>query len=203
MDNPTHSGQSLVSYSGQIYTAANQILRDTKALEIFATIGKVEVIGSLRLKLMYRRDIDFLVISEVIEKRKAEAVTNTLTDSGFFTSVTLKDYQSNPEYDMPLGYYWELLYKKDGHEWKFDVWYLKPEERYTKLVLPAVVKFENILDKDPEKGEIILKLKEHYFDGIKYRDGIKSIDIYTAVLEDGINSVEQFEAQKDRLVRSY
>ena len=47
---------------------------------------------------------------------------------------------------------------------------------------------------NPEKAEIILKIKEAYFDGVKYKDKIKSFDIYTDVLENGIISVKDFEA---------
>lgn len=85
-----------------------------------------------------------------------------------------------------------MIIPHGGTNWKFDVWYLKPDERYTNLVSDSISKFEKILSENPGKRETILKIKEAYFDGVKYKDKVKSFDIYTAVLENGINSVEEF-----------
>lgn len=203
MNSQMNYNQNLLENSKELCDTAHEILTETEALDIFSVLGRIEVIGSLRLELMFRNDIDLLVISETIEKHKAEEVTKNFSDKGVFSSIILKDYQSNPEYDMPLGFYWELGVEKDGQEWKFDVWYLKPDERYTDLVMSAIERFEFALKQNPEKGELILKLKRNYFDGIKYKNSIKSIDIYTAVLEKGIDSVEEFEANKESLVGIY
>ncbi len=183
---------SLIKNSQNLCDTANKILKQTKAVEIFSQLGQVEVIGSLKLGLMYRRDLDLLVISDKIEKTKALEITKEFLDSGKFRTVALADYQTYPGFDMPLGFYWELVVIEDDQEWKFDVWYLEPRERYTKLVLDSIKKFEQLLTQNPEKAEIILKIKEAYFDGIKYKDKVKSFDIYTAVLEKGVTSVEEF-----------
>lgn len=184
--------ENLIKKSENLCNTANNILAKTNAVEIFSKLGKVEVIGSLRLKMMYRLDIDLLVISEKIEKDKAQEITKQFLDTGIFQTVALADYQTFPAYDMPLGFYWELIIPYENKNWKFDVWYLKPEERYTDLVLSSIKKFESALVKNPEKSEIILKIKEAYFDGVKYKDNVKSFDIYTAVLENGVNSVKEF-----------
>jgi hypothetical protein len=60
------------------------------------------------------------------------------------------------------------------------------------MFLSSIKKFVSSLVKNPEKAEIILKIKEAYFDGVKYKDKVKSVDIYTAVLENGVNNVEEF-----------
>src|SRR5690606_1451880 len=104
-----------------------------------------------------------------------------LLDSNKFQTVALADYQTYPEYDFPKGYYWELIVIKDNEKWKFDVWYLKPDEEYTRLVLSCIETFEKVIKEHPEKRETILKIKEAYFNGVKYKDKVKSIDIYKAV----------------------
>lgn len=184
----------LVQNSQKLYNTANELLAKSGAFEIFSKLGKVEIIGSLRLKLMYRLDIDLLVISDTIEKAEAHKITKEFLDKGVFQTVALADYQTFPAYDMPHGFYWELIIPHEGKNWKFDVWYLKPDERYTKLVHDSIQKFEPLLAQNPEKAKTILKIKEVYFDGVKYKDNVKSFDIYTAVLEKGINSVEEFAA---------
>ncbi len=182
----------LIQNSKNLFVSANEILKKTEAIEIFSKLGKVEIIGSLRLNLMYRRDIDLLVISEEVEKDKAIETTKEFLDKGIFQTVALADYQTFPAYDMPLGFYWELIISHEKQNWKFDVWYLKPNERYTKLVSDSIEKFEKLLSANPEKAEIILQIKKAYFDGVKYKDKVKSFDIYNAVLERGVNSAEEF-----------
>ena len=186
---------NLTKNSENLCNTANETLAKTNAIEIFSKLGKVEIIGSLRLKMMYRLDIDLLVISEKIEKTEAQEITKHFLDMGIFQTVALADYQTFPAYDMPLGFYWELIIPYENKNWKFDVWYLKPEEKYTDMVLSSIKRFESALAKNPEKSETILKIKEAYFDGVKYRDKVKSFDIYTAVLENGVNSVEEFTAK--------
>lgn len=185
----------LIKDSQDLSDKASKILEKTKAVEIFSQLGKVEIIGSVRLKLLYRFDIDLLVISDDIDKNKAQEITKQLLDSGIFQTVALADYQTFPAYDMPLGFYWELIIPHEDKNWKFDVWYLKPGERYTDLILSSIKRFEEALERNPEKAETILKIKEAYFDGVKYKDQVKSFDIYTAVLENGVNSVEEFAKQ--------
>jgi hypothetical protein len=186
---------NLIKNSENLCNTANEILAETNAIEIFSKLGKVEIIGSLRLKMMYRLDIDLLVISEKIERNKAQEITKQFLDTGIFQTVALADYQTFPAHDMPLGFYWELIIPYENKNWKFDVWYLKPEEKYTDMVLSSIKKFESALAKNPEKSETILKIKDAYFDGVKYKDKVKSFDIYTAVLENGVNSVEEFAAK--------
>ena len=60
--------ENLIKKSEDLCKTANEILAKTNAVEIFSKLGKVEIIGSLRLKMMYRLEIDLLVISETIVK---------------------------------------------------------------------------------------------------------------------------------------
>ena len=175
-----------------VFEEANRVLEKTDTIKIFSKLGKVEIIGSLRLNLMYRPDIDLLVISEDIDKSRAEAITKELLSVGVFQKVEMIDYQTNPAYDMPLGFYWELIVPYNGKKWKFDIWYLKPSERYINLVHDSIKKFETALSANPEKAEVIFKIKEAYFGGVKYKGEVKGFDIYTAVLENGVNNVEEF-----------
>lgn len=184
--------QDLIQNSKHLFDSANDILEKTAVIKIFSKLGTVEIIGSLRLKLMYKTDVDLLVISNDIKKDKAKEITKEILDKGIFQTVALADYQTFPAYDMPLGFYWELIIPHENKNWKFDVWYLKPDERYTKLVSNSIKRFEKILSENPEKAGIILRIKEAYLDGTKYKDKVKSFDIYTAVLEQGVMTVEEF-----------
>ncbi|KKR05820.1 MAG: hypothetical protein UT34_C0002G0327 [candidate division WS6 bacterium GW2011_GWF2_39_15] len=88
------------------------------------------------------------------------------------------------------------LYSQNLGKWKsktrFDVWYLKQDERYTHLVMDCIKSFKKELELHSKKRETILKIKEAYFNGVKYKDKVKSIDIYKAVLGNNIDSVVAF-----------
>lgn len=93
---------------------------------------------------------------------------------------------------MPMEFTWELVVPYKNKEWKFDVWYLKPSEKYVNLVHDSINRFETELLKHPEKRTTILEIKEAYFDGVKYRNNLTGFDIYSAVLEKGVSSIEDF-----------
>jgi len=69
---------------------------------------------------------------------------------------------------------------------------LRSDEKYTGMAMDALPRFEAALARHPQKAGIILEIKQAFFDGVKYRDGVKSIDIYRAVLDENVNSVEEF-----------
>lgn len=186
MENP------LLDRARRLKREAEKILAESRLLEILAPLGRVEVIGSVRLGLVYRRDIDLLVITEEVSRVKAVKAVKTLLDGGYFQTVELMDYQKFPEYDFPLGFYFGLRVPVEGADWKLDIWYLHSGEAYTRLVMGALPRFEAALAQNLQKAVTVLAIKEAYFDGVKYRDSVKSIDIYRAVFEDGVMSVEEF-----------
>mgnify|MGYP003553278143 CR=1 FL=1 len=186
----------LIKKSQNLCVEAYEILEKTNAIEILSKLGKVDIVGSLKLKLMYRRDIDLFVVSDVINTDMAKKITQFFLEANIFKKVTLIDYYKVQIDDMPRGFYWELIIFYAGYDWKIDVWYLKPEEIYTRMVFDALKKFELALLKNHSKAEIILEIKEAYFDGVKYKDNVTGFDIYTAVFDRGINSLEEFAASR-------
>ena len=183
----------LTDHANILREQAPQIITVTKVGQIFEKLGHFEVVGSVRLDTMYRRDIDIMVFSNVIEKNLALRASTELKESNNFRSVKMTDYQTTTAFDMPLGYFWELIYEDLKHEiWKFDIWYLNSSEKYSEMVLSAIKNFEPLIIASPEKRELILRIKDEYFDGEKYRNGVKGIDIYKAVLEIDVTSVDEF-----------
>lgn len=182
----------MVEQASALKTTAEKLLAESKLVAILAPLGQVEITGSLRLGLMYRKDIDLLVISEAVGRKKAVEAAKSLLDDGYFQTVELMDYQQFPEYDFPLGFYFGLRVPIEGEDWKLDVWYLRPDEAYTQLVLTSLARFEAELARHPLKTATVLEIKACYFDGVKYRDGVKSIDIYRAVFDANVANLEDF-----------
>jgi hypothetical protein len=184
----------LLERAERLKATAENLLAESRLVERLAPLGRVEIIGSVRLGLVYRLDIDLLVIADEVSRVRAVEAASKLLDDGYFQTVELMDYQKFPEYDFPQGFYFGLRVPVEGDYWKLDIWYLRPGEAYTHLVMNALSRFEAALAENPHKAGIILEIKQAFFDGVKYRDGVKSIDIYRAVLDKDITSVAEFEA---------
>ncbi len=187
------NSNTLVEQARILKSTAESLLEESNLLLRLTPLGKIEIIGSLRLGLMCRKDIDLLVISKKVNRKKAVEAAKNLLNDGYFQTVELMDYQQFPEYDFPLGFYFGLRVPIQAEYWKLDVWYLRPDEAYTQLVLTSLDRFEAELSQNPFKAGIVLEIKQHYFDGIKYRDGIKSVNIYKAVFEANVTGVEDFK----------
>lgn len=185
----------LLARGSRLKLVAENILAESRLLEILAPLGRVEIIGSVRLGLVYRQDIDLLVITEEVSRAKAVEAARQLLNDGYFQTVELMDYQKFPEFDFPSGFYFGLRVPVEGAYWKLDIWYLHAAEAYTGMVMAAIPRFEAELALNPPKAATVLQIKEAYFDGVKYRGGVKSIDIYRAVFDDNVRSVEEFRTR--------
>lgn len=185
----------LLERGNQLKLVAKNILAESRLFEILAPLGRVELIGSVRLGLVYRQDIDLLVITEEVSRAKAVEAARQLLNDGYFQTVELMDYQKFPEFDFPAGFYFGLRVPVEGGYWKLDIWYLLAGEAYTGLVMAAIPRFEAELALNPQKAATVLQIKEAYFDGVKYRGGVKSFDIYRAVFDDNVRSVEEFRTR--------
>jgi len=119
------------------------------------------------------------VLSDNLEKDKAVELTKRFLSQNYFQTIGFADWCNYPTKDIPKGYYWELIAKKGLLSWKFDVWYITPDQDYS---IKTSRRFKELLSKNPEKKVEILKLKEKYFDGVKYRGSMSGSKIYEKVL---------------------
>ena len=170
---------------------AEKIIKDTEIIKILSILGDVRIVGSLNLDLLFRNDIDLLVFAQNPEESKAIDITKSLLDMNIFQTVGFSKNLDNDDY--PKGYYWELIYIHNHKKWKFDIWYLSKEQDYVKNLITQEKEFEKVLERYPDRREVILEIKGEFFDGVKYSEGLKSIEIYNAVLLNNISSLEEFK----------
>jgi hypothetical protein len=168
---------------------AAELLRVTDLGALLARLGQVHEVGSFRLDVMFRPDIDLIVTSATPSRDQAIARTQELLERGQFQTVGFADCFSFWKPGAPAGFYWELIAPYAGDWWKIDVWYLTPKDDIS--IRPAE-QFEQRLQNNPGARETILRIKEHFFDGVKYRDGVTGFAIYDAVLNVGVDSLAGF-----------
>jgi len=164
---------------------AQNILEDLKLLELWRQFGEPYLVGAMTYRLMVAPDIDIEIycpgnprIEDGFEVLKACACNSRVRRARF----------SNHMDDADQGYYWMLRYDVPGGEqWKIDMWSMRfdhPGPTSCKLVEPLCRVLTD------EARVIILTLKK----ALLAEPGLAcpSIFIYQAVLEGGVNSLDEF-----------
>lgn len=187
---------NLIAKANQLSNDAEVIIADTRVKEIFSKIGTVNFVGSYKLGLMFRPDIDLAVISKSPNRESAVKITSELLLSGKFQTIGFADWFSYQGKNLKKGYYWELVYVYKGVYWKFDVWYSTKEEDDS---IEPTERKRILLEKNPSAKEIILRLKNEFFDGIKYKNKVNGNRIYRAVLEHRVTNAEGLKKFVDSL----
>jgi hypothetical protein len=168
-----------------------------------ASIGPMEVIGSLATGLMVWRDIDLLVVAPGLSASMAhEALARYFGHPKIGAIRYRYDHVAqNPTNDPNDDrYYYALFYQSDGgHEWKIDIsiWIADPPhiERLPPSSLIARLNDETRL--------AILCIKDRWFARPEYRMTVYSVDIYDAVLDHGVRTPEEFAAYLRERAQGY
>ena len=159
-----------------------------------ASIGPMEVIGSLATGLMVWRDIDLHVVAPGLAASVAHEAMARYFGHPRIGAIRYRYYLSarNPTDDPNEDrYYYALFYQsEDGSEWKIDIsiWIADPPhvER-----LPA----DDLITRLNDATRLaILWIKDQWFARPEYRMTVYSVDIYDAVLDHGVRTPEEFAA---------
>ncbi|MDU0206456.1 hypothetical protein [Paenibacillus sp. PFR10] len=90
---------------------------------------------------------------------------------------------------LPQGYYWGCYADIISNAWKVDVWAISSKDFHQKQ--QEIEKLNAQINLVQRMA--ILKLKNSLFNHPLYRKKFFSVDIYNAVIEDDINSEEDFK----------
>ena len=159
-----------------------------------ASIGPMEVIGSLATGLMVWRDIDLLVVAPGFSASVAhEAMARYFGHPKIGAIRYRYDYAAqNPANDPNDDrYYYALFYQSDdGHEWKIDLSIWIADLPHVERLPPSSL----IARLNDETRLAILWIKDQWFARPEYRMTVFSVDIYDAVLDHGVRTPEDFAA---------
>jgi len=181
---------SIKNESKLIKSQADKLLENWNLLNYLNKYGDAYSVGSVALDLMTWRDIDLEVICEKEpSKNDAIDVARYLFNIDGFRKVSPIDYSDGDGIKKPKGLYIGAEYiDLDKNKWKVDVWLLATSLARTKE------KTEEIRnDLTPEYKEIILDIKSQVHDHPLYRKKIVSVDIYDAVIKNGVKNLDDFK----------
>ncbi len=176
-----------------LHRVASDLLRETGVIALLSTLRQVHTVGGYRLNVMFRTDIDLIVTTGAPSREQAIRMAKLLLDRGHFQTVGFADWFTYRKPDVSKGFYWQLITPHAGDWWKFDVWYMAPEDDVS---IEAAERFEHLIEGDNEARQAILNIKAQLFDGLKYRDGVTGFDIYDAVLNYGVPSLKSFQEMR-------
>ena len=175
----------LIEKSRKFKTDADQLLGDSKLLDILSKYGEVKLTGSYVYDLMMSGDIDIEVYGD-FSREKAQDILNDLISNTEFTGYMFFDWVKYEQPKWPKGYYIGFKQIMPGYlsQWKIDIWFMKENRNGSDKYLD---KLNNI---DNKTKETILKLKE-YIKSTNWQ--ADSTQVYDAVLDHGVEDIEGLE----------
>lgn len=167
---------------------ADVLLFDFGLLEELKRYGEPHVIGSYRMDVMSHNDLDIDVCNEGMSMEKMYGLTRYIL--GKFSPSW---YEAKQEVDGQGKTVWFHGFEAvvNGGLWNVDIWFF--DRQTVQDAEDFCDKVKSALDKTPAKKAAVLSLKRGLMDkGLYTFEHFTSMDVYKAVLEQGILTVDEF-----------
>jgi hypothetical protein len=179
--------------SEELEAAAAAARADLGLDELLGTLGEPHLVGSAALGLMVWPDLDMTVVCDRLDVEVLHGAATELVRHPRVRQLTFRNDSGhwNRETDKyPDGIYWGIDYRDGERVWNIDIWFVtepdrQPDLRHLRELAPRLT---------PETRAAILDIKRAWCERPEYRRTVTSFDIYSAVLDRGIRTPEEFEA---------
>jgi len=175
--------------NGQLKKEADEILFHKGLFDILKKYGRPHVTGSYELELMVWRDLDIYLEAEDMSEDDFFSLGAEINKLLFPVRMSFRNERIMHTKGLPTGLYWGIyLGNERMGAWKIDVWAIDEQECH------LLLKYCDDIAKNltNETRDIILAIKSACWQDPEYRRSFSSKDIYEAVLDSGITSVEDF-----------
>lgn len=174
-----------------LHQDAEGIIQDINLVGLLSKYGELKIVGSYALELMAWEDIDVLVKGEPNYDKFLEVV-NVLFKKENVYSLNIQDFRKSIYPDRPQGIYCGIKYLKSKDTfWKIDIWFL-PESSAEDVVEEVKNKLTD------ETREIILTIKNEMREKTKHGKEVSGMDVYKAVLDNGVKNLEEFKGYLEK-----
>ncbi|MBC3839433.1 hypothetical protein GXW82_02100 [Streptacidiphilus sp. 4-A2] len=185
----------LLRQQDELQAEASTVNDDLGLDGLLGRLGEPVRVGSARLGLMVRRDLDITVVCPRLGDTALAAVAGLGARLALHERVGQvrfrKDtgtWNTDPAY--PDGLYLGLGYRSpQGRTWSLDLWFVDEPERQPDLAhvrtLPGRL--------TPETREAILRIKHAWAERPEYGRSVRSWDVYRSVLDHGVRTVAEFD----------
>ena len=181
----------LIETDELIRREADEILYQKGLLSLLKRYGTPYVSGSYVLQLMTWRDLDIYLEADEIVETSFFHLGGQIASALCPVKMHFRNERIGGTEGLPRGLYWGIyLGDERKGDWKIDIWTLDRDQ------CQQAVDYEADLVRrlTPETRLRILDIKSQCWQDPGYRRSFSSQDIYRAVLEEGVTSINEFEA---------
>jgi hypothetical protein len=168
---------------------ADDILFANGLLSVLKNFGTPLITGSYALKLMTWRDLDIYLETENISEKVFFALGVEIHNRFNPVKMSYRNERITQTQGLPVGLYWGIYFGNERKgAWKIDIWAVNAQECRQRLQF-----CDDIAQRlTPLSRQIILDIKSQCWQDPEYRRSYSSNDIYEAVLDKGITTIENF-----------
>jgi hypothetical protein len=171
-----------------LHAEADHLLA-TGLLEILTEYGEINIVGSYALRLMAWRDLDIHLVRGHIERKSFFELGGRIANLLSPHRMHYRDQTIISTEGLPAGLYWGVYLgdERDG-AWKIDIWMTDSNDfRATRQYTERINRRLSVANR-----RTIIDIKTACWRHPQYRKGFSSVDIYDAVLDHGIRSIDEF-----------
>ena len=180
----------IINISEQNLNKAYHIIEELKIKETWESLGSTcNLVGSVKTGLiMDHLDIDFHTYSEDFSIEKSFRAIAMISQNPGIKEVIYRNLLDAE--DMCLE--WHLSYEESPERiWTIDIIHIKNESPYAGMIERVTDKIKTVLTEQSRKD--ILNIK---WESSRHKEKIQGIEIYQAVIDDGIQTFEEFQEWK-------
>jgi hypothetical protein len=176
----------LAARASKLQAQAHDVIRQLQLQERWGEVGEVTFSGSSQFGLMVTPNIDMEVYTDQPRPSAGFQVIAGIAEIPGVRRVRFKNQLDDLE---DPGLFWWIQYRDQlGQDWSIDTWLVPSDHPFAMASARFAEAMRDKLD-DPSR-RTILQIKHE----IRCRDlDTRSIEIYKAVLRDGVSTSEQFE----------
>jgi hypothetical protein len=182
-------GEDLGGQVDHLRTEAKEIITRLGLLDLLSQHGQAEIVGSVALGLVVKRDIDLHLLVSTTDDILAvtDRLYHVLLGRDDIAEVRISDYRSEGGLKIGID-----AYAGPSGNWSIDLWVT---DRLEATAFAETAYLRQALT--PEHRRAILELKRHYHACGELHHGL-STRIYHAVLDADVRTVEEFERYRAR-----
>ena len=169
----------------QIKEEAWSVIEETDVINHWTSIGAtINLVGSLKTGLLINnRDIDFHIYTNPFSLSDSFLAVSRLAENKRIKTVSYSNLLENEDKCIE----WHAFYDdQNGNSWQIDMIHILNESPYAGYFENVAERISKVLTK--ETREAILRIKK----AIPIDKKVMSIQIYKAVIEDGVRNLEAF-----------
>jgi len=181
--------ENLLVIDELIRQEADEIIYGKGLHKILSEYGIPHFTGSYTLRLMTWRDLDIYLEADNLFKEKFFELGKNIDQLLNPVKMSFRNERIAQTPGLPNGFYWGIyLGNERNGAWKIDIWAMDAGECQQRIEY-----CDKISDKISNSARLhILDIKFQCWKDPAYRKSYTSVDIYKAVLEDGVEGIDDF-----------